>query len=590
MNLSNFLAYLTEAIDINEYRQKVGDDVPAETLDKLADKMRGTKYDNIALAITKKIQEINTSKKAYPKEAAPYIRFLKDHPNAVYSALKKAARNNPKFDPRTFIDFSIESADRNYGSPKRYWYSVYTADTPKMKKEDGIGLKNARVKELKDEYLIFPKTTKKIGEFGLSDNDLDKQWQELKALSQQMADKDTSGEIYKDPGDYDEDGEPKIKKATDNHWCVASSEDKYYKDYKDRDGLFVVIVKKNKDGSPDWNRRYLYYVTEYWHDEWDTDGEEFADKFDDHVRMEDHLSREAVNLLRSMKPAKSKKVKQKHDADNRAYSAFHDYRTNSNTAGGKEWDAFRKLVDVINDWVDEKNKEIKASGRFTYKSLSKTMTELLEKVSPKTPEGFINFLKGESGKIKTLRIHAIDDAFNVYPAVDVDDYSFVLSGKGNPIYTLRVYAKLNYSGNERVGLWQGSPEGIYRQFIDFASSNADNNKELNSSLSSRILYDKVNFNEVKHRFAPDNDYEPDEKFIRGNKRIADKYKEYKKNNRPQYTLFGIADLRVASGKNGYSVQGKNGRICDLFDPRMPEKVREYLDERDVAEGPEKIPF
>lgn len=587
MNLSNFLAYLTEAIDIDEYRQKVGDDVPAETLDKLADKMRGTKYDNIALAIIKKIQEINTSKKAYPKEAAPYIRFLEDHPNAVYSALKKAARNNPKFDPRTFIDFSLESADKNYGSPKRYWYSVYTADAPKMKKEDGIGLKNARVKELKDEFLIFPKTTKKIGEFGLSDNDLDKQWQELKALSQQMADKDTSGETR---DDYDEDGKQKIKKATDNHWCVASSEDKYYKDYKDRDGLFVVIVKKNKDGSPDWNKRYLYYVTDYWHDEWDSEGEEFADKFDDHVRMESHLSREAISLLRSMKPVKSKKAEQKHDADNRAYNAYRDYRANSNTAGGREWDAFRKLVDVINDWVDEKNKQIKASGKFTYKSLSKAMTELLEKVSPKTPEGFINFLKGEKGRVKTLRIHAIGDAYDVYPAIYVDDYSFTLSGKGNPIYTLRIYARLKHSVNERVELWQGSPGDLYRQFVDFASSNADNNKELSSSLSSMILYDKVNFNEVKYRFAPDNGYKPDEKFIRGNKKIAGKYKEYKKNNRPQYTLFDIANLRVVSEKDSYSVQGENGRICDLFDPEMPEKVREYLDERDVAEGPEKIPF
>ena len=62
-----------------------------------------------------------------------------------------------------------------------------------------------------------------------------------------MAKKDTSGK----------------EGANVNHWCVASDTTRYYRDerYKggNRGGIFIIIVKKKEDGSPDWNKRYLYW-------------------------------------------------------------------------------------------------------------------------------------------------------------------------------------------------------------------------------------------------------------------------------------------------------------------------------------------
>ena len=57
MNLNNFLSYLTESISIEELKSKVGDSVPQSVLDTLASLMKGIKYDNIAMAIIKTVQD-----------------------------------------------------------------------------------------------------------------------------------------------------------------------------------------------------------------------------------------------------------------------------------------------------------------------------------------------------------------------------------------------------------------------------------------------------------------------------------------------------------------------------------------------------
>ena len=75
MKLNNFLTCLLESVDIKEYRQKVGTDIPSDTLDKLAAKMKGSKYDNVALAILKKVQEFKNGAPA--KESVPFVNFLK---------------------------------------------------------------------------------------------------------------------------------------------------------------------------------------------------------------------------------------------------------------------------------------------------------------------------------------------------------------------------------------------------------------------------------------------------------------------------------------------------------------------------------
>ena len=339
MNLIEILTYLAEDVNIDELNSKVKNDVPISVLDALASKMKKNKYDKIAVAIIKKIQEINTSKITYLKKSAPYIEYLEEHPATVYFSLKKAAKGNPKFDPNDFINFSLDTACENYSSPKKYWYSIYSSNI-ENREEEKFGLGNARIKDMGEEILYFPKTFKSLNDFGLSDDDLGKQWQDIRALSEQMAKRDKSGETK-------EEGE-QTKKASDNHWCVASSNDSFYKDYKEFGGLFVIVVKKKPDGSPDFSRRYLFYVGNSG-DEYASERYEFADKFDIHVNPDSHLSKKTADFLyRKLKPSSIKRKKQNDEVYDRVHKAFNAQRK-SYKSGGDEWKAVKALTILINN-------------------------------------------------------------------------------------------------------------------------------------------------------------------------------------------------------------------------------------------------
>lgn len=572
MKLNNFLAYLTEAVDINELRQKVGDEVPAEVLDKLAAKMKGKKYDNIAMAIIKKIQEINTSKKQYSKEAAPYIRFLKEYPNVVYSALKKAANGNPNFDPKEVINDSLSyGGHMSNTTPKKYWYDVYTSKPVKTKKEQ-FGLKNAKVKELKDEYLIFPKTFKMEGLYGLPQDDLEKQWQDIRALSDEIAKKDTSGE--------EEDG----MKATDNHWCVASSDSNYYQDYKEHGGTFVIVVKKNEDGSPNWNDRYLYYGRWYsMKDDFDDANDEFADKFDKHLSPSFALSSEAVKILDNLSKKPSKTEKQNAAADRRINMAYKDYSEKSSRTNTKEWQAFRALVNTINKWVYQQNKVIKSKGEgdyFTYGDLRKTIADTLTKNKIQNGKSLFNYM------------NRWGDSKPVYHREE-GNYIFQLEEPfgGGTIWYFDITADIvNVKIKPTVFAVTGSLDEIVDSLKEEAGK-TNRQHELIQGIAYDMLYSRANFGKAKTSFHPKTNYVP-EKYLRGNKEITRAFERLKTSRETESTFlpcditvenFFSHDRFVITGKKRFPGEKvEQIQICDLTDPDMTEKVKKYLDEYNAA--------
>ena len=560
MRLNNFLAYLTEAVDINELRQKVGDDVPAEVLDKLAAKMKGRKYDNIAMAIIKKIQEINTSGKDYIEEAAPYIRFLKQYPNVVYSALKKAAAGNPDFDPRKPIENSISLGGlMSKTTPKKYWYDIYTSKPDKKAEKEEFGLKNARVKELEKEFLIFPKTFKSKGNFGIPQDDLEKQWKDIRALSAEMARKDTSGE--------ERDG----KEATDNHWCVASSDNSYYDDYKEHGGTFVIVVKKNPDGSPDWNKRYLYYGRGYdLQDYFEDTADEFADKFDDHFVPEGILSKEACDILSNLSKKPSKTEKQNISVENRVHKAYEDWNENSSKTNTKEWQAFRTLINTINKWSYEQNKSIKSRGDyFTYGDLRKTIADVLTKNNIRNGNDFLKYMD------------QWEDGNDVYHR-EIGNYIFQLVRYYNGRSTFDIIANTPKL-RDRVSVFSfnGSLDEIVNE-LKAEARKTDRQREMIKELTYNFLHSKVSMKDSKLSFHPKTGYSP-ERYLRGNKEITRAFEALKAEREREVTYLPCEiKVKRKKGSNEFVIKGhgENGwpakTICDLTDPGMPKKVMNYL--------------
>ena len=288
MNIKNLLQLLTEDRSIEYINSTLKDKVPQSVIDTLSSKMKKDKYDNIAMAIFHAIQEWggNVDKERYD--------FLVKRAGLIYSALKEAGRDNPKFDPEQEMTMYRYMSDEE--SPMKYWSDFRSGEKKdkefrKNQKKDVFGLPQARVKELPESYLFFPRNFKfDFDGMGFRISDLNKSHEDLKALSAQMAKKDTSGDVrYRNSLDK---AEP--KKATDNHWCVAANSVEWYLDrtYKGgyKKGLFVIIVDKNKDGSPNWNKRYLWWIR--------PDGRwEFADKFDDHVDITDTLPASTRHFL-----------------------------------------------------------------------------------------------------------------------------------------------------------------------------------------------------------------------------------------------------------------------------------------------------
>lgn len=227
MNITKLFNLLKEDMEINKFNKAVEGKVSPEILNAFASRMKKGKYNNISLAILKGIQAADERHRAV---------LEKDYAKA-YAVLRQMAKGNSSFNAGEIINEYLGS-----NNPETFWRDKYTENKAEKPADPNFGLKDARVKETKNFYLIFPRTFYKDYHL-FTKEDMEKGWQELKAISDEMAKKDTSGEYG----------------ANVNHWCVAASRPTYYIDYKKDGGVFVVIVKKNEDGSPDWNERWLWY-------------------------------------------------------------------------------------------------------------------------------------------------------------------------------------------------------------------------------------------------------------------------------------------------------------------------------------------
>jgi hypothetical protein len=148
----------------------------------------------------------------------------------------------------------LPSIDEEKIKKAQSWDSLGTLIYEKKKYSPPVekNFQEMKPKDFGEEILIFPQT-----------------YTQMRDLSNWMAGRDNSGE---------ELGE---KKADANHWCVAASDNKNFYSYKYANFTFAVVVKKNKKGKPDWNKRYLYAQSPT------KSFPEFADKFNNPISFED---------------------------------------------------------------------------------------------------------------------------------------------------------------------------------------------------------------------------------------------------------------------------------------------------------------
>lgn len=275
MNITDLLQLLTESREVEDINEKLKGKVDVRVLDTLGSLMKKGKYDNIAMAIFDALQNWSNSERDDEKR-----KFLIKRPKLVYAALKEAGRDNSNFDPEMELShFRYDDEE-----PMKFWADYRSSEKrfkekQKSEKKITFGLPQARVKELPESFIFFPRNFKfDFDNLNFNINDLNKQYEDLRALSQQMADRDTSGS----------------NRAKKNHWCVASSDSAYYsgRTYKGGHpgGLFLIIVNKNEDGSPDWNNRWLLWIDS-------NGGWEFANKFNEHDNYKYSLPESTVDFI-----------------------------------------------------------------------------------------------------------------------------------------------------------------------------------------------------------------------------------------------------------------------------------------------------
>ena len=275
MNITDVLSFLTEERGVDYITKTLSGKVPQETVNALSSRMKKGKFDNEAMAILKGIQDEEGKRLAFTEEGhksrQERLQYLSSHASMIYSILRKLKTGDSSFNADEIITDYIKAE----GSPSAFWKEKYSKAnnkpaplTKEQKRYNTVGLDTARFKDLGDCFAILPKNFKnENGEWGFKDIDIKKSHEELKTLSADMAKRDTSGE----------------PEAQVNHWCVAASDPYYFKNYKSKNGWrksgnFIIFVKKNEDGSPDWNNRYLTWFN-------GSGLNEIADKFDKHIGL-----------------------------------------------------------------------------------------------------------------------------------------------------------------------------------------------------------------------------------------------------------------------------------------------------------------
>lgn len=285
MNLLQVFNILTEAAEVNKIKSSVGDKVPASVIDKLTDSAKETKkgkfFDNEAMAIIKSISNGNKDE------------FLLSHPTAVHGILKKLKSGDSSFDAAKVL---------SSGEEKEYWKGLYKeSKKEKNVEENSFGLKNAKVKSIDDEwFVIIPRIFYKKGiEKELREVDVEKSHKELQSLSNEIAKRDSGSQTDEKAPTWDDRSSSNKSSPNVNHWCVAATDSGYYDSYaKKGPFIFVIFVKKNEDGSPNWDERYLWYTRGEKHGRFGKyETTEFADKFDNYKEESKILSKKAREFL-----------------------------------------------------------------------------------------------------------------------------------------------------------------------------------------------------------------------------------------------------------------------------------------------------
>lgn len=380
MNINNLLRLLSEERGIDHIMDSLKGKVPQETLDVLASKVKKGKFDNEAMAILNGIQDAADGAKA---------KYLAFHAGLVYSILKKLKLGNSNFNANGVISDYLKST----GEPKKFWVAKYAESNNKptrMSKEEEkfntTGLKGARTKDLGDCIAILPKNFKKFSaKYDTKGIDMEKSHKELKDLSADLAKRDTSGE----------------RGADVNHWCVAASSDNWFKNYKNgwRKGEFVIFVKKNKDGSPDWNNRWLAHFTDHIDPKYGPEIE-VADKLDRHVPIKE-LPKGAADFFQKMIDQKEKKG-QRPDENEEIARRLNTKDERELIKTGDNENA-RKLIEYVYSVV-RKAKKYKASQIISY--LKKELKERgVNNFVELTDDRNLFFNKSFAGVRGSVKIH-----------------------------------------------------------------------------------------------------------------------------------------------------------------------------------------
>ena len=532
MNITDFLSLLTEERGIDYINSAIGDKIPSKTIAALSSKMKKGKYDNEAMAIFKMLQSFNDPKKGqYTIKALYKKRFLEDHAGLVWSVLKKLKKGDSAFNAEVVLNDFLLSKEE----PKTFWKNKWSEANEKKEKESKPGLKNAIVKSVGDEFLIFPKTAKKLGEFGLSEDDLDKQWKELKAISDELAKKDTSGEEYADV----------------NHWCVASSSPSYYEDYKTMGGTFIVIVKKGKDGKPDYNERYLFYVRKRnEEDSEEYDNWEFADKFNSHSFYHNMLSKPTVNFLekvkRDMDSRNDKREDEKNEVHNRMDRAHAAERSDNSRLNSLEVKQLKKL----HEYLEKMPQKVV------------TMEDLIKEINKIPLDSLKDFTEwfNENSVLHNVRVG-----------------DFVFGFKNDASIKKNIFFIKHMGDRDKVIRWVDAYDD-YETAYAFLKM-LKRHKDLDTVIANQR--DGIfQLDSVKDLIYPFNDSFP--KALNGNGKIYNTYKEYKKRITPnEITIIPnkILLFRNDEAKRYELVDWHkaNRVICALNDPHMVEKVQRFLE-------------
>ena len=183
----------------------------------------------------------------------------------------------------------LPSIDEEKVKKAQNWDSLGVLISEKKKYSPPVekNFQEMKPKDFGEEILIFPQT-----------------YTQMKDISNWMAGRDNSGEVFQE------------KKADVNHWCVAASDSKHFYYYKNERFTFVIIIKKDKNGKPDWNKRYLYAHNP-------TKEPQFADKFDNYIEdPETVVSEKTANFLKDLTfhtaTGKNRNVKAVKDLDDRS--------------------------------------------------------------------------------------------------------------------------------------------------------------------------------------------------------------------------------------------------------------------------------